>query len=239
MYKLEPSQHDKLLYFRLEGEAAERHGSLGYLRVDFSSDGRHFYSTWFDSQPHLKTPVFREEFDAVINSLRDDGEKPPFASRRNLEEYLSAVPGKDLTTRGKGYVVQTQDYSYYFRCKPSGADYDVYCFAFDNRWLLPELAGKHELPNDCFSVLPSTGELIFIVMGEKGYFPSGKSTPDRDINRQIASASNALLGVTRGQEEAMLAGSLFGWGKPAVCPWRYDQDGRPRPQPPKHNEPER
>jgi uncharacterized surface anchored protein len=111
---------------------------------------------------------------------------------------------------------------------------------WENRWLLPELAGKHELPNDCFSVLPSTGELVFIVMGEKGYYPSGKSTPDRDMNRQIASAYNALTGVTRGQEEAMLAGSLHGLDKPAACPWKYDQHGNPRPPQPKRKEqPER
>jgi hypothetical protein len=131
------------------------------------------------------------------------------------------------------------DFSYYIRCCPRIGDYDIYCFAYDNRWLLPELAGQHELPNDCFSVLPSTGELIFIVMGEKEYYPSGKSTPDKDMNRQIASAHNALTGMTRGQEEAMLAGSLFGWDKPAARPWNYDQHGNPRAPQPKRKEPER
>jgi hypothetical protein len=239
MHKLEPSQHDKLLYFRLEGEAAERHGSLGYLRVDFSSDGRHFYSTWFDCQPHLKTPAFREEFDTVINSLRNDGDNPPFASRRNLQAYLSAVPGKDLTTRGKGYFVETLDYSYYFRCKPSGADYDVYAFAFDNRWLLPELAGKHALPDVCYSILPSTGEVIMIKPVSKGYFPANLSTADPAVNRVIANTQNEFLGVTRAQEEACLAGSLFGWGTPTARPWKYDQDGKPRQPQPKKDEPER
>ena len=223
----------------MEGEAAERHGALGYLRVDFSSDGRHFYSTWFDSQPHLKTPAFREEFDAVINSLRDDGEKPPFASRANLSAYCFANPGKELEGRGKGYVVETLDYSYYFRCKPSGSDYDVYCFAFDNRWLLPELAGKHALPNLCYSILPSTGEVILIKPVSKGYFPADLSTADPAVNRVIANTKNELLGVTRGQEEACLAGSMFGWSTPAANPWRYDQDGKPRQPPPKRNELER
>lgn len=239
MYRLQPSQYDDLLFFRLEGEAAERYGVVGYMRVDFGRDGRGFWTTWFDSQPHLKTPAFKQEFDNVINSLRDDGEKPPFASRANLLAFCSATPGKELTTRGNGYVVQTQDFSYYFRCKPANGDYEIYCFAYDNRYLLPELAGQHELPNDCFSVLPSTGELIFIVMGEKGYYPSGKSTSDPNMNRQIAVASNTLLGVTRAQEEAMLAGSMFGWNTPAAKPWHYDKDGNPRPPQPKKDAPER
>jgi hypothetical protein len=239
MYILEPAEHDKLLFFRLESEAAERYGAIGYLRADFGRDGREFFTTWFDSQSHLKTKAFKNEFDSLINSLRSDGEKPPLAGRQNLQAFTKETPGKDLPARGKGYVVQTPDYSYYFCCKPSGSDYDIYCMAYNNRWLLPELAGKHELPNNCFSVLPSTGELISIVMGKRGYFPSDKSTSDREINRQIASTSNALLGVTRGQEEAMLAGSLFGWNTPAARPWKYDPDGKPRIQPPKRSEPER
>ena len=240
MYTLQPAQDNYMLFFRLEGEYAERHGSIGHLRVDFSKSGRKFHCTWFDKQPHLKTPAFKAEFDSVINSLRYVGERPPFASRENLATFCSGTPGKELTaTQGGGYMVRTQDFSYYFRCEPPASDYDIYCFTFDNRWLLPELAGQHKLPNDCFSVLPSTGELIFIVVGEKGYYPSGKSTPDKGINRQIALASNSLLGVTRAQEEAMLAGSLFGWNTPAAKPWHYNMDGTPRPMLQKKNEPER
>jgi hypothetical protein len=135
------------------------------------------------------------------------------------------------------------DYSYYFHCLPRPGDYDIHCHAYhhpqrlskgidyddgdDNRWLLPELGGKHELPNDCYSVLPSTGELILIVLGEKGYFPQGQSVSDPDINRQVATARNTLLGITRAQEEALLSGSLFGWDTPAARPWNYDQNGKP------------
>ena len=65
-------------------------------------------------------------------------------------------------------------------------------------------------------------------MGEKGYYPQGQSTADPVMNRQIATAKNALLGVTRAQEEAMLAGSMFGFDKPAAKPWNYDMKGKPR-----------
>ncbi|HCC34795.1 MAG TPA: hypothetical protein DEQ02_03855, partial [Ruminococcaceae bacterium] len=51
---------------------------------------------------------------------------------------------------------------------------------------------------------------------------------------------NGMRHITRGQEEAMLAGSLFGWNTPAAKPWNYDQNGRPRPiNQPKKNEHER
>ena len=239
-YKLLPDQEDKLIFFRLDGDAAERYGAIGHLRVDFGRTGREFWSSWFNNQAHLKTPKFKAEFDDVINSLRDDGQKPPFSSRENLASFCTASPGKELTSRGCGYTVRTQDYSYYFRCRPQLGDYDIYCFAYDNRYLLPELAGQHELPHTCFAVLPSSGAVIRVVYGEQGYHQSSLSTNDPKLNQQIVAANNALMDVTRAQEEAMLAGSLFGWNTPAAQPWRYEPDGKPRHIPQKNkNEHER
>ena len=38
---------------------------------------------------------------------------------------------------------------------------------------------------------------------------------------------NAKLGVSRAQEEAMKAGSMFGFQVPAADPRNYDADGKP------------
>ena len=141
-YELLPSNEDNLLFFNMDGETAERYVAIGYMRADFGRTGREFWSTWFDSQPNLKIHSFKGEFDNVIDSLRDDGQIPPFASRKNLAAYCGANPGKEFYSRGYGYVVRTLDYSYYFRCQPQPGYYDVYCFAYDNRWLLPELARR-------------------------------------------------------------------------------------------------
>lgn len=236
---LSAEQRESDLFFRMDGEAAERHGAIGYMRADFGRDGRGFWTTWFDNQKHLKTPAFKAEFDNVINSLRDDGEKPPFASRRNLEVFCAASPGLTLSGRGDGFKLQTEDFSYYFRCQPRNGDHEIYAMAYDNRFLLPELAGKHELPVACYSTLPSTGELIQISLNKKGYLPCDSSKPNPEENRLFADTSNRLFGITRAQEEAMLAGSMFGFNTPAAKPWHYDQNGNPRPQQPKKTEPER
>ena len=160
MYVLLPAeQRESDLFFRMDGEAAERHGAIGYMRADFGRDGRGFWTTWFDNQKHLKTPAFKAEFDRVINSLRDDGQEPPFASRRSLEAYCMTYPGLILSSRGDGFKIQTEDFSYYFRCLPRNSDYEIYAMAYDNPFLLPELAGKHELPDICHSTLPSTRAL--------------------------------------------------------------------------------
>ena len=91
---------------------------------------------------------------------------------------------------------------------------------------------NEQLPELCFSVLPSTGELIKISRGEKGYYPCyDKSADDPKSNREFADDRNAKLGVSKAQEQAMLAGSMFGWHVPAANPKNYDSNGKPIKQP--------
>ena len=46
-------------------------GSIGYLRADFDSNGKNFYSSWFDHRQELKSDAFKAEFDEVMNALRE------------------------------------------------------------------------------------------------------------------------------------------------------------------------
>ena len=50
---------------------------------------------------------------------------------------------------------------------------------------------RNELPDTCFSVLPSTGQLIIIKKSESGYYPSEWDAGNREENRDIASSHNA------------------------------------------------
>ena len=91
---------------------------------------------------------------------------------------------------------------------------------------------NEQLPELCFSVLPSTGELIKISRGEKGYYPCyDKNADDPKSNREFADDRNAKLGVSKAQEQAMLAGSMFGWHVPAANPKNYDSNVKPIKQP--------
>ena len=85
---------------------------------------------------------------------------------------------------------------------------------------------RSSLPDKCFGVLESTGEMIVIAKGEKGYTPTG-IYPQDTSPREGVTAANAANGVTKAQEAAMVAGSMFGWDTPAADPKNYDEQGVP------------
>lgn len=105
--------------------------------------------------------------------------------------------------------------------------------------LAPE---KPELPKACFATLPSTGQLIRINRGESGYYPyTDKTTgkppvpPKGMTNDELADYLNSEIGVTKGQKEAMIAGSMFGWDCGGADPSRYTDDGMPIRKPAKES----
>ena len=85
---------------------------------------------------------------------------------------------------------------------------------------------RQSLPESCFSTLGTTGELIVITKGEKGYSPTDVFPQDTSP-KEGAAALNAANGVTKAQEAAMVAGSMFGWETPAANPKNYDALGQP------------
>lgn len=85
---------------------------------------------------------------------------------------------------------------------------------------------RASLPEKCFSVLPSSDELIIIERGAKGYTPSGMHIEGKTA-REAADISNDTIGVSKAQEAAMLAGSMFGFEVPAADPKNYDENGTP------------
>ena len=84
-----------------------------------------------------------------------------------------------------------------------------------------------KLPDLCYSLMPSTSELIIIKQGESGYYHCDYSTSDAQANRRLADKLNGRMEITKAQEAAMLHGSMFGWHVPAANPDRYDENGEP------------
>ena len=83
------------------------------------------------------------------------------------------------------------------------------------------------LPEKCFSVLSSTGELILLKRGEGGFYHSTWSTDSREENRRLADEGNERLNVTPAQRRAMEVGSMFGWDVPGADPAEYEAEEGP------------
>ena len=72
------------------------------------------------------------------------------------------------------------------------------------------------LPEKCYGILPSTGELIEIHRGVDGYYPvkfNHLTSP-----KEAADLLNRTIKVSPIQAEAMLNGSMFGWDVPGADP---------------------
>jgi hypothetical protein len=249
MYELLPAEQNEVkLFFRMDGEAAERHGAICGMQIDFERNADGALSYRFDCQRHLKSPAFKADLKRVLDYLRGRTEPPPLGNIDNFRAFCREHEGQTLTdgdinvSLAFGVKVQAEDFSYYLRCHP--LIHSVNIFAYDNRYLLPELAGQHELPPRCVSILRSTlhdncSKLVILRRGETGYCDHQLKAGTPEQARQKADELNGLMGVTRAQEEAMYTGSMWGWTVPGAKPWNYDMDGKPRPLTPKKDRPER
>ena len=272
-------------------------GLIGHLRADMDSDGNGFFSSWEDFRKELKTDEFKDEFDKVINSLREEGDI--LYNRKSLAKYCYSSPQAKMNNEQDYYGVRvdTEKYAYLCRLNPNKGEYNLYCYCYIKDWLdkhirsaekgirfiTPEYKEKFrisdgekiritfsdgevkdrvcryiddshvevgddlyhicefaermgqcgatfiplrsDLPEVCFSILPSTGDVIIIKHGESGYYRCEYSTEDKAFNREFANDRNANLGVSKAQVEAMLAGSMYGWDVPAADPKSYDENG--------------
>ena len=272
-------------------------GLIGHLRADMDSDGNGFFSSWEDYRKELKTNEFKDEFDKVINSLREEGDI--LYNRKALAKYCYSSPQAKMNNEQDYYGVRidTEKYAYLCRLNPNKGEYNLYCYCYIKDWLdkhirsaekgirfiTPEYKEKFrisdgekiritfsdgevkdrvcryiddshvevgddlyhicefaermeqcgatfiplrsDLPEVCYSILPSTGDVIIIKHGESGYYRSEYSTEDKAFNREFANDRNANLGVSKAQVEAMLAGSMYGWDVPAADPKSYDVNG--------------
>ena len=137
-------------------------GCIGYLRGDFDSDGKGFYTTWEDKVKFLKTDEFKREFDDVINSLRF-GYGELLKERSSLSSYCHNNPKAAIEgnyTKEYGFRVDTDEHSYILRLNPTKGDYNFYVYAYDRETFekhLNEIGGNEmttsELNNTLYEMM--------------------------------------------------------------------------------------
>ena len=85
---------------------------IGHLRGDFGRTGEEFWTTWFDCHAELKTDAFRNEFNRLVNQLRERDNL--LADYRSMAA-LAPQNGTKLESRPNEYglVIQTDAHEYY------------------------------------------------------------------------------------------------------------------------------
>jgi len=197
-------------------------GHIGHVRAELI--WHDFHHMWCPDMDSLAIPAFRRELKALLGALR----RGVFKSEPALSDFGPTVcPLQVLGNFDISFKVQSESYSYYIRCHPMARGHDITIRAYDNALLLPELAGKHKLPDHCFSVLPDNGELV-VLQQERPYIQSFASDDPVEVRRQVAGDLNKALGVTKAQERAMLMGCLHGFDQPCAWPWQYEKSETPK-----------
>lgn len=81
----------------------------------------------------------------------------------------------------------------------------------------------NELPEFCFTVNKTKGDMVVLVKrGVTGYWPAYDGIYS---GQNWADHFNERIGVSRQQEAAMQAGSIFGFHIPGADPAMYDESG--------------
>lgn len=124
-------------------------GFIGYLRGDFSKDGKSFFTTWEEHNSELKTKEFSREFDSFVNALRFDKEYGKvFMDRSSLSAYCRTNPESAFEgnyTTEYGFRADTEKYSYILRLNPDIHDYNFYVYAYEREQLDKHLSSIQKM----------------------------------------------------------------------------------------------
>lgn len=140
-----------------------------------------------------------------------------------LKEYIT---GQASDGWGEGFEQREIDIG--------DGDLYVHLWSFSDDWDIrtedecfsPKIAAG--LPELCYSVHESTGELIVIKRGECSYHRTDYSTPDKERNVELADHLNEKVGVDMWQRQAMEVGSICGWNVPGADPAKYQDSCNPK-----------
>lgn len=124
-----------------DGESFDlKTGCIGHLRGDFGRNGDEFWTTWWGHayEEQGKTAEFKQEFDNLINTLREKKiTGAPLKNRNFMTKFcfnhMCAVVDEDQ--RWFGFRCDTQKYSYFMRFSPYRGDYNFYCYCYERKML--------------------------------------------------------------------------------------------------------
>ena len=122
-------------------QISSQSGLIGHLRADMDTNGKGFFSNFFDYRKSLKSDDFRADLQELIDDLRSGkGEYDFLKDRDMLRAYCRKHPECDLGDGQEfGIRVDTPHYSYMLRLNPNRGEYNLYCFCYVRQWLERQL----------------------------------------------------------------------------------------------------
>ncbi len=144
-YEIQAAAPEEADFFYSNPEMDKELGCIGHLRGDFGQSGKAFWTSWWEHQSDLKTDAFKEEFDNLINSLRENG---ILKDMHSMAEYCFAhpearIPGSRLPET-YGFRAVTDKYRYFFRCFPHKGDNNFYIYTYQDKALRQLERAKEE-----------------------------------------------------------------------------------------------
>ena len=86
---------------------------------------------------------------------------------------------------------------------------------------------RSSLPEQCYVFVQTENCVGIVKKGESGFYRTDIQGGKPSETNALVNEMNEQLGLSKGQAEAMKAGSMFGWDTPAADPKSYDKNGIP------------
>lgn len=146
-FKYEPraaAESDAALFFSGTPEDDVRLGCVGHMRFDFGGGSEKFWHTWWDHAVELKTEVFKQDLQDVVDDLRENG---PLRNLNAMEDFCwsheNARFSERFHSQSYGFTLESDSYCYYLRCFPHKGDYS-YLYCYEKETLRMSMAEQNE-----------------------------------------------------------------------------------------------
>ena len=136
MYKFN-FYHPRPENFFRNDKAEQTKGLVGYLRGDFGRDGKEFHHTCFNNNEKLNNASFMEDFDKIMETLRERLLTDRSWMRNVAYNHPEAKIASESTS-SYGMFVETERYEYDIRTITEDGNYDFYIYCYDKNFQEPQ-----------------------------------------------------------------------------------------------------
>ena len=164
MYKFN-FYHSRPENFFANNDPRQTKGLIGWLRGDFGKDGREFWHIWTDKNEKLNTPIFKQDFDKIMGTLRERLLTDRTYMRSVAFNHPEAKIESEVTD-SYGMFAETDGYEYDIRLIRENGNYDFYIFCYDKRMQEPQFLNARRFRDENGKLTDSVEEIAKKTLAE-------------------------------------------------------------------------